>query len=78
MRDDRWPRAHVVIDEENAAEEMEVHASFRELAPIVALNHPHANLADAVDAEPWVRVRHGDDIYLSCDVTLIPDEDDGA
>jgi hypothetical protein len=78
MRDDRWPKAQVVIDEEHAAEEMEVHASYRECALVVLLNNPRANLALAADAEPWVRVRHGDDIYISCDVTLVPDEDDGA
>jgi hypothetical protein len=75
MRDDRLPRTAVIIDEENDAEEMEVQASFHEAALIVRFNHPQANLALAADAEPWLRIRKGDDLYVSCDVTVIPDED---
>jgi hypothetical protein len=45
---------------------------------VVSCNHRTAKLALVADAEPWVRVRKGDDLYISCDVTLIPDEDDGA
>lgn len=78
MRDDRLARRAVDIDEENAAEEMEVQASFREAALIVAFNDPQIDLSKVADAEPWLRVRHGDDLYVSCDVTVIPDEDDQA
>lgn len=74
MKHDRLPRAQVVIDEENNAEEMEVELSYREAALIVPLR----DLSKAADVEPWLRVRHGDDVYVSCDVTLVPDEDDAA
>jgi hypothetical protein len=78
MRDDRFPRTAVIIDEENDAEEMEVQASFREAALIVSYNRPQSDLSKVADAEPWLRIRFGDDLYVSCDVTEIPDEDDQA
>lgn len=74
MRDDRIARRAVDIDEENVAEEMEVQLSYREASLVVSAR----DLSKAADVEPWLRVRHGDDLYVSCDVTVIPDEDDGA
>ena len=74
MRDDRIARRAVDVDEENDAEEMEVQLSYFEAALMV----PAHALSKAADVEPWLRVRHGDDMYASCDVTIIPDEDDGA
>lgn len=74
MRDDRIARRAVDIDEINAAEEMEVQLSYREAGWLV----PVQALATAADVEPWLRIRHAEAIYVSCDVTVIPDEDDCA
>lgn len=76
MLDDRPPRRAVDVDEHNDAEEMEVQASFHEAALVVLANQPRAKLATVADVEPWLRVRS--ETYVSCDVTLILDEDDGA
>ena len=72
MRDDREPRRPVDIDEHNDAEEMDVQLSYREAALLVL---PQL-LTKAADVEPWLRIRS--DRYVSCDVTVIPDEDDNA
>jgi hypothetical protein len=74
MRDDRFPRAQVVVDEAVDAEEMEVSLSYREAALLV----PPQELAKAADVEPWLRIRNSDALYVSFGVTVIRDEDDQA
>lgn len=74
MRDDRVAVAQVVIDEDACAEEMDVAISLRELERIT-----NVDLSRCVAVEPWLRVRHTDDLYVSFGATVIyEEEEDGA
>lgn len=74
MLNDRMPKRAVDIDEHNDAEEMEVVLSPYE----IRLTQPDVDWAKCADAEPWLRIRHGDALYISAGVTEIVDTEDGA
>lgn len=73
MRDDRWPKRQVVIDEDANAEEMEVSLSIREMREAASID-----FSKRIDVEPWVRVRQAEDLLLSCGVNIAPEEEDQA
>jgi hypothetical protein len=76
MRDDRPPRTRVEFDEYNNAEEMEVALTFQEAVVVTHDDDPCPNLSNVQDVEPWMRIRRGDDLYVSIGVTVIQDEDE--
>lgn len=73
MRDDRIPRHAVIVDEDASAEEMEVTLSIKEIKLF-----PEIELQKCERVEPWLRIRRGDQMYVSFGVTAVPFEDDLA
>lgn len=74
MQHDRMPRHPVTVDEDAHAEEMDVAISLAELSRITDVD-----LSRCRAVEPWLRVRHADDLLVSFGSTVIyTDEEDGA